>query len=470
MSPIPSEKKPPHAVCVPFPAQGHITPMLKLAKLLHSHGFHVTFVNTHYNHRRLLRSGAISSHALPTFRFLTIPDGLPPSDDDATQSIPELCRSLPRAAAEPFRDLLKALPATCVVSDGVMSFTLDAAEEAGLPAVVFWTTSACGFMGYLHYEQLRERGLTPLKDEKDLANGYLDTPVDWIPGMTKKMRLRDFPTFIRTTDPNDVMLNYCTREAQRAILATAVVLNTFDDLERPVLDGIATVLPRPIYTIGPLLSSSPGGGALSSLRSNLWKEEPGCMEWLRGKRPCSVVYVNFGSITVMTREQLVEFAWGLANCGYEFLWVVRPDLVTGNAAVLPPEFVEETKNRGLLASWCPQEAVLGHEAIGGFLTHSGWNSTMESVAAGVAMLSWPFFAEQQTNCRYACKEWGNAMEIDNDVKRTEVSELIRELMGGEKGKDMKRKAAEWKEKAKRATGPGGSSAVNLQRLIEEALL
>ncbi|KAG6477951.1 hypothetical protein ZIOFF_061383 [Zingiber officinale] len=86
------------------------------------------------------------------------------------------------------------------------------------------------------------------------------------------------------------------------------------------------------------------------------------------------------------------------------------------------------------------------------------------------MLSWPFFTEQQTNCRYACKEWGNAMEIDNGVKRTEVADLIRTLMGGEKGRDMKRMAAEWKEKAARPTGPGGSSVVNLQRLIEEALL
>lgn len=177
MSLIPSEKKPPHAVCVPFPAQGHITPMLKLAKLLHSHGFRITFVNTHYNHRRLHCSGAVSAHALPTFHFLSIPDGLPPSDDDATQSIPALCRSLPRAAAEPFRDLLRTLPATCVVSDGVMSFTLDAAKEVGVPAVLFWTTSACGFMGYLHYEQLRERGLTPFKGDQCETHRFSSTKI-----------------------------------------------------------------------------------------------------------------------------------------------------------------------------------------------------------------------------------------------------------------------------------------------------
>ncbi|KAK9930491.1 hypothetical protein M0R45_027528 [Rubus argutus] len=76
------------------------------------------------------------------------------------------------------------------------------------------------------------------------------------------------------------------------------------------------------------------------------------------KAPNSVVYVNFGSITVMTNEQLVEFAWGLANRNMTFLWVIRPDLVAGKSAIVPPEFVEVTKGRSLLTSWCPQEQVL----------------------------------------------------------------------------------------------------------------
>ncbi|RZS25814.1 hypothetical protein BHM03_00059067 [Ensete ventricosum] len=169
MGSIAAEK--PHAVCVPYPAQGHITPMLKLAKLLHSHGFHITFVNTHFNHKRLIRSRAISAlHALPSFRFASIPDGLPPSDEDATQDVPSLCEAIPRTALPPFRHVLRQLneespPVSCIVSDGVMTFTLDAARELGVPEVVFWTTSACGFMGYLHYQHLRERGLTPLKGE-----------------------------------------------------------------------------------------------------------------------------------------------------------------------------------------------------------------------------------------------------------------------------------------------------------------
>lgn len=117
----------------------------------------------------------------------------------------------------------------------------------------------------------------------------------------------------------------------------------------------------------------------------------------------------------MTNDQFVEFAWGLANSKQPFLWITRPNLVTGEA-VLPPEFLEETIHRGLIATWCNQEQVLAHPAIGGFLTHSGWNSTVETICNGVPIICWPFFAEQQTNCWYSCTKWGIGMEIDTDVK------------------------------------------------------
>ena len=138
----------------------------------------------------------------------------------------------------------------------------------------------------------------------------------------------------------------------------------------------------------------------------------------------------------------------------------------GDSSVLPSEFLEETKDRGLLASWCPQEQVLNHPSIGGFLTHSGWNSTFESISNGVPMLCWPFFADQQTNCWLCCNRWGIALEIDNDVKRNEVSKLVIELMHGEKGKEMRKNAIEWKNKAHEAcVFPSGSSMANLVKLI-----
>lgn len=161
----------PHAVCIPYPAQGHITPMLKLAKVLHFKGFHITFVNTEFNHKRLLKSqGPDSLNGFPSFRFETIPDGLPESDVDATQDTPTLCESLRKTCLVPFRNLLAKLnhsrhvpPVSCIVSDGVMSFTLIASEELGIPEVFFWTISACGLLCYLHNGQLVKKGLVPLK-------------------------------------------------------------------------------------------------------------------------------------------------------------------------------------------------------------------------------------------------------------------------------------------------------------------
>lgn len=162
----------PHAVCMPFPGQGHINPMLQLAKLLHFKGFHITFVNTEYNHNRLLKSrGPDFLKALHSFRFETIPDGLPPTNVvDPAQGLASLFDSIKKNYLAPFRNLLSKLnsspenpPVTAIVSDGAMSFSLDAARELGVPNVLFWTTSACGFMGYVQYRRLIQKGYTPLK-------------------------------------------------------------------------------------------------------------------------------------------------------------------------------------------------------------------------------------------------------------------------------------------------------------------
>ncbi|THG19771.1 hypothetical protein TEA_008325 [Camellia sinensis var. sinensis] len=164
----------PHAVCIPYPAQSHIKGILKLAKLLHHKGFYITFVNTEFNQKRLIKArGYDSLYGLPNFQFKTIPDGLPPSNPDATQDIPSLCRSIRKNFLTPFRNLLASLndssisnnhpPVTCIVSDGVLSFTITAAQELGIPVAVFWTFAACGFMGFYQYRALLEKGLTPLK-------------------------------------------------------------------------------------------------------------------------------------------------------------------------------------------------------------------------------------------------------------------------------------------------------------------
>ncbi|GAU47726.1 hypothetical protein TSUD_285130 [Trifolium subterraneum] len=340
--------------------------MFKLAKLLHVRGFHITFVNTEYNQKRLLKSrGPNSLDGFIDFNFETIPDGLTPmsGDGDVTQDVHALRESIRNNFVYPFRELIARLhgsaisglvpPITCLVSDVFMSFTTQLAEELSLPIVLLYTSSACSFLSSLHFQTLIEKGLIPFKELKE---------------------------------------------------------------------------------------------------------------------PRSVVYVNFGSITIMSPEKLLEFAWGLVNSKKPFLWIIRPDLVIGDSVVLSTKFADEILDRGFIASWCSQDKVLNHPSVGGFLTHCGWNSTTESICAGVPMLCWPFFGDQSTNCRFICNEWEIGIEIDTNVKREEVEKLVNELMVGEKGNEMRKKAMELKKKAEDDTKPGGRSYMNLDKVIKEVLL
>ncbi|CAN6573975.1 unnamed protein product [Malus baccata var. baccata] len=191
LAPLKAATKP-HAVCIPAPAQGHIKAMLKFAKLLHHRGFHITFVNTEYNHKRFLKSrGPNSLDGSPDFQFAAIPDGLPDSDEDATQDVPLLCDSIRKQKLlAPFRELLMNLnsdaistsinpPVTCIVSDGLMSlFTITAAKEIEVPIVLFYTIAACSFMGVIQFRVLIEKGLAPLKGQSSLTNGYLEKVID----------------------------------------------------------------------------------------------------------------------------------------------------------------------------------------------------------------------------------------------------------------------------------------------------
>lgn len=164
----------PHAVCIPFPVQSHIKTMLKFAKLLHLKGFHITFVNTEFNHQRFLQSGGPNSlDGLPDFRFETIPDGLPPSNFNANQDLLSLNDSIMKNFLPPFSDLLMKLntantsnnnpPVTCVISNSFMPFTVTAAKELGIPIVMLFALSAYVLMGLMQLPSLRDKGFTPLK-------------------------------------------------------------------------------------------------------------------------------------------------------------------------------------------------------------------------------------------------------------------------------------------------------------------
>ncbi|GJM90869.1 hypothetical protein PR202_ga07190 [Eleusine coracana subsp. coracana] len=464
----------PHAVVVPYPCSGNVNPALQLAKLLHHHGVYITFVNTEHNHRRVQDTeGASAVRGRDGFRFEAIPDGLSDADRGKQDYGQSLLVSTSQRCAAPLKDLILRLnnstpgvpPVTCVLPTELMSFALGVARELGIPSMAFWCGGVASLMGYLMTPELRRRGYVPLKDEAYLRNGYLDTTIiDWIPGVPP-ISLGDVSSFVRTTDPDDIGLRFSETEPANCTKADALILNTFEDLDADVLAALRTMFPC-IYTIGPLgsllgshnLNNATGSDTIGGL--SLWKQDTGCLAWLDTQEQDSVVYVNFGRHTVVSPEQLAEFAWGLAASGHPFLWTVRDEAVL---AMLPPSFAAETAGRCLVTTWCPQEEVLRHPAVGCFLTHNGWNSTCESLAAGVPMVCWPGFADQYTNCKYVCEVWGVGVRMDNQIKREQVAERVKEAMASE---EMRASAARWKDAAMAAVCPGGSSYENLLSIVK----
>jgi hypothetical protein len=464
------QNKRPHAVMLPFPAQGHINGMMQLAQMLYARGFYITFVNTQYVQERLIRSRSVESvKSQPGFRFETIPDGLPP-EHGRTSKLPELCRSFTDNGPLYFDKLMDKLklmdsvpPVTCIMSDGFVSFPQKTARKLGVPSVSFWTHSACGFSAYFFAPLLVEKGYIPVQDERCLTNGYMDQIIPCIPGMPQ-LRLKDLSFSLRRKD----MLDFVTSEGQAALEADFILLNTFEDLDRPVIDALRDRLP-PLYTIGPLsLLSESGNHKISDMSASIWTEEIGCIKWLDCQEPSSVIYVCFGSLSFMSREELSEIAWGLEASKQPFLWVIRPDSIDGQYSdVLPAEFLEKVKDRSLLVGWAPQMKVLSHPSVGGFLTHNGWNSTLESICAGVPMISRPFLAEQPTNGRFVSEVWKIGVAMNEVVKREDVEDLVRGLMKGEEGQQMRKTVGELRDASMRAVGEGGSSYSNMEKFVQE---
>ncbi|XP_028054914.1 7-deoxyloganetin glucosyltransferase-like [Camellia sinensis] len=303
--------------------------------------------------------------------------------DDGSASIAWVCYDAdeePIAQRAAQLHLLSAFPAEVIACQRVIQW----AKEQTHSFWLMFCVNESNLFGPLQlycriFGQLAKR----YADESYLTNGYLDTIIDWIPGM-KDIRLKDLPTCFQTTNPNDEIFNLAMESAESASQASAIGLHTFNALEQDLLDALSSMFQN-VYTIGPLqlLLNQQVSPDLERLGYNLWKEEPKCLQWLDSKEPSSVIYVNFGSVTVMPLQHLIEFAWGLANSNHYFLWVIRPDLVIGESVILAQEFEADTKERGLIAGWCPQEEVLNHPSVGVFLTHSGWNSTIESLTAGL---------------------------------------------------------------------------------------
>ncbi|KAF0919068.1 hypothetical protein E2562_028288 [Oryza meyeriana var. granulata] len=452
--------------------RGHLHPMTQLADHIASHGVPVTVAVADVpSSGEFPKTVARLSASYPSVSFQLLPSAVVRSGDTADPDADPFITLLAdlRAANAALVAFVRSLPSVdSLVIDFFCAYGLDAAADLGVPAYLFFTSCASALASYLHIPVMRSS-----VSFREMGRSLLHFPgVHPIPAC-------DLPEVLLDRDKDQ----YKTTIAFFEQLAKAkrILVNTFEWLEPRAVKAIQDGIPRPgepaprLFCVGPLVGEERGGE----------EKKHECLRWLDAQPAQSVVFLCFGSASSLRAEQLKEIAAGLERSEHAFLWAVRapvaPDADStkrlegrGEAALeslLPEGFLDRTRGRGLVVpSWAPQVEVLRHPATGAFVTHCGWNSTLEAVTAGVPMVCWPMYAEQRMNKVFTVEDMrlGLAMDAyDEDmVKAEEVEAKLRLVMESEQGKEIRKRAALAKEMATRAMDIGGSSAVSFADFLD----
>jgi UDP:flavonoid glycosyltransferase YjiC (YdhE family) len=252
---------------------------------------------------------------------------------------------------------------------------------------------------------------------------------------------------------------YCFRVIHYVRLCNWLLCNSFYELDSPAYDLIPGIIP-----VGPLLL----GNQLGSHTGSFWPEDSTCLSWLDKQTVGSVIYVAFGSTSIHSQQQFEELALGLELIGQPFLWVVRSDVTDRTLAEFLDGFKMRINNRGMIVEWAPQEKVLAHPSTACFVSHCGWNSTLEGISMGVPFLCWPYFVDQLHNKRYICDAWKIGLGLNPDenglITRHEIKTKLETLLSDD---GIKSNALELKEMAKKSVTEGGSSFKNFESFIEQ---
>lgn len=301
-----------------------------------------------------------------------------------------------------------------------------------------------------------------------ISESNLHMPVKELP----PLQVRDL--FDPSKLPNkEIVQKILDRATESTTNSSGAILNTFEDLESRELEMIRDELADrgiPPFAVGPLhkLTAAPSNDGADE--TSLLSQDRVCMEWLDARGPGSVLYVSFGSVVHVTPDEFVEIAWGLANSGAPFLLVVRRGLVLGvDKQELPDGFMAAVEGRGKVIEWAPQQEVLAHPAVGGFWTHNGWNSTLESIYEGVPMLSRPIFGDQLPTARYVCDVWRIGVLLEGVLERREVEKAIKKLMEEDEGVGIRGRAKDLKEKVRMCLESSGSSQLAVDQLVDHIL-
>ncbi|KAG6391402.1 hypothetical protein SASPL_149156 [Salvia splendens] len=458
-------------VLYPSPGMGHLISMVELGKFILRH--HRSFSITILTMPPPFRSGstlhyiAHISATVPSITFHHLP--AVSLDLDAFPSVEAiLFEALDRHNPHVLH-ALETVSASSTVSAFIIDFfcttALPIAAKLGIPTYYFLTSGAHFTSLLLH---LPEIDRTTTQSFKDMKNTLLDVP--GVPPVLATDMVR--PLLDRTSSDYRNFLNVSDHMPDSA----GILINTFESLEpRPlaaIREGKCNNAGRapPIFCVGPLLAAQDRDTA----------GEHSCLKWLDKQPSKSVVYICFGSLGLVSASQLKEIAEGLERSGHRFLWVVRspppedkskmflpppePDL----DALLPPGFVDRTRERGMVVKvWAPQVAVLSHAAVGGFVTHCGWNSALEAVWEGVPMATWPLYAEQHFNRVVMVEGLGVAVGVEEGegglVAAEEVERGVRELM---EGVSVRKVLEDKRKEARAAMEEGGESVAAMGKLID----
>ncbi|XVE81089.1 hypothetical protein DITRI_Ditri15bG0035300 [Diplodiscus trichospermus] len=479
-------------VMLPFMAHGHLIPFLALARQIHHRtGFNITIANTPLNIQYLrstLHQHPTSGIRLAELQFNSADHGLPPNTEN-TENLPlDLIGKLFASSVSlktPFQNLLlniiekQGKPPLCIISDVFFGWTVDVAKSTGTVDISFTTGGAYGTLAYVSVWL-------------NLPHRQTDSEEFSLPGFPERCRFHvsQLHRFIRNADGTDLWSRFFQPQISGSLQSFRWLCNTVEEIEPLGLELLRKYIKVPVWTIGPLLPkpwlNKPSSSSSSSLSANnsLYGQhagkEPGisaekCFQWLDLRGPDSVLYISFGSQNTISPSQMMELAIGLEESVNPFIWVIRPpigfDLKSEFKAEWLPEGFEdrmsESKQGLLVKSWAPQLEILSHKSTGAFLSHCGWNSTMESLSQGVKMIGWPMAAEQAYNSKMLVEEMGVAVELTRGVQSTisgeQVKGVIEMVMDKEgKGRDMKKKAegiAEYIRAAVREEGEEKGSSV-----------
>ncbi|XVF24003.1 hypothetical protein REPUB_Repub13aG0089200 [Reevesia pubescens] len=433
----------------PLPLQGHLSPMLQLGHILYSKGFSVTIIHTCFN------SPNPSNN--PHFTFHSIPDGLSQSEPPRADNIVTLGSLLNTNCAKPFHDCLVKLlsdvsedPVACLISDGAWRFTEAIAERLQLPRLVLRTNNISSFLALAALPLLQEKGYLPIQESQ------VEAPVLEFP----PLKVKDIPVF--KTQDEEALYQTIAGLAKQTKSCLGLIWNSFEDLEPGALAEFRHNFSVPVFPIGPLHKYF-----LLVPSSSLLPQDQSSILWLDKQAPKSVIYVSFGSVASIEEAEFLEIAWGLANSQQPFLWVVRQGSVNGSdwLEALPNEFLEEINGRGHIVKWAPQQEVLAHPSTGGFWTHNGWNSTLESICEAVPMICQPYFGDQKVNARYVSDVWRIGVHLENRLNRIEISRAVKKLFVEAEGHEMRDRIVQFQKMADQCIKKEGSSYQSLESLI-----